>query len=200
MNRGNRVNPGAARRAIAISFTVAMLAPAATGLLAKEAVRRTEAPSAAAQPSSEQKRDLDGLDSIQRLRADLEEAQLQMDALRLEFRMLEGRFQARFHRFMDRRWQNVTGQRAQRVPYTNDFDIPIEVSVVGDRPGQNGCLANVYVDNHRVAVSYNWNSNADKHCFAAATVPPGSTYWVDLSWGWNGNHHISTWYELRPVQ
>ena len=196
MNHRTRATRAAVRRAIAFAVALPTLAAVAAAQAAEHAVRRTTAPAALAQQSLGQER---ALNTIQRLRSDLEEARRQIDALRQEFRLLEGRFQARFHRFMDRRWQNVTGQRAQRVNYTNPFDVPIEVSVVGDRPGQNGCMSNVYVDGHRVAVSYNWNNNYDKHCFAAATVPPGATYWVDLSWGWNGNHHVNSWYELRPV-
>lgn len=193
MNHRKHANRGVARWAIAF----AMLAPVTAGQAAEEAVQRTEASSVVAQQSSRQER---GLDTIQRLRSDLEEARVQIDALRQEIRMLGGGFQARFHRFMDRRWHNVTANRQQGVHYTNDFDVPIEVSVVGDRPGQNGCMANVIVDRHQVALSYNWNFNSDKHCFAAATVPPGSTYWADMRSGYGGNHAIHSWHELRPVQ
>ena len=183
-------NHAVARWAIAI----ATLAAAVAGLVAEEAVWRTEAASAIAQESSGQE---GGLDTMQRLRSDLEEAQVQIDALRQEFRMLEGRFQARFHRFMDRRWENVTTQREQSLNYTNDFDVPIEVSLSGESTG-NTCYANVIINGVTVANSHNFNTDSNKGCFVGVTVPPGSKYQVSLVGPDGRRRLIRTWFELRP--
>lgn len=109
---------------------------------------------------------------------------------------------ASFVAWKDREWCDMSAVRHKYQKYENGHDFPIEVAVssVADGAPPNFCLLRVIVDDRVVPIfQEDLNPDYSKRCAASVTVPPGSTYSVEVDSS-RGEGRVFAWYELTACE
>ena len=102
-----------------------------------------------------------------------------------------------WHDYLHRAWCSYTHPlREPARPYLNDTGLPMELAATIGQPGS--CDLIVFVDREQVLrKTTTQDPSSYAFCSATVTVPPGSSYSIELD-SPTSNMSFQSWAELRP--